>query len=450
MINLKRLSLALFSILLLINCSTLFSQNSTRRVAIIGSGTAGLSSAHYVLSNISGVQITVFEKEEDIGGNASTVFINQSNSKIPVDIGAQYFTDGAWDQFINLLKSYQLISDTSVYEFNATLAIFNQGRTATNFISPKGLNKRGEKIANLRQFYRFHKAAHQLYSKGETSASTVENWLNSLKLSMEFKQNVALPFLANSIGVSIEKVKELSAFELVKVFAFRGPSNKQFFYVHKKGLGETLNSLADSLEKKGVMFKSSTLVKSVVLVDQTFKLTTEKSTEEFDFVIFATHPDQAAELLMKDEGLAVLRNVLLQFNYTKLNAVLHKDPSFIFRDKPSFLNIQTDSVTGEFLNSTQNLALISEQFDGIYKSWFSEKDLEYVMKNGTYLSSKSFYLPLVNEEYTDALHDLYKNSSLFPNIFFAGSWSEGVDNQENAVKSGEKAALKCRKFFDRL
>jgi predicted NAD/FAD-binding protein len=450
MINLKRLSLILFGILLLINCSPIYSQNSTRRIAIIGSGTAGLSSAHYVLSNISGVQITVFEKEDVFGGNASTFLVDRGNSKIPVDIGAQYFTHGAWDQFINLLKSYQLISDTSLIKFNATLAIFDQGGAAPNFISPNGLKKRGEKIANIMQFYRFHKAAHQLYCTGETSATTTENWLNSLKLSLEFKQNIALPFLANSIGVSIEMVKELSAFELIKVFAFRGPSNKQFFYVHKKGLGETLNSLADSLENKGVVFKSSTLVKSVVLVDQIFRLTTEKATEEFDFVIFATHPDQAAELLRIDEGLAVLRNVLLQFNYTKLSAVLHKDPSFIFLDKPSFLNIQTDSVTGEFLNSTQNLGLISEQFDGIYKSWFSDKDLEQVMKNGTFLCSKSFYLPLVNEEYTDALNDLYKNSSLFPNIFFAGSWSEGVDNQENAVKSGEKAALKCRKFFDRL
>lgn len=449
--NLKRLSLILFGISVLINCSTIFCQNSgNRRIAIIGGGSAGLSAAHYVLSNVNGAQITVFEKEAKIGGNASTVLIDQANTKIPVDIGAQYFTDGSWEQFINLLKSYQLISNEVVYEFNATLAILSGKNNSPNFVSPKGLNKRGESIANLKQFYRFHKAAHKLYKTGFSSGITTENWLNNLKLTADFKQKIAYPFLANTIGVSIEKVKQLSAYELVKVFAFRGPSNKQMFYVLTNGLGSTLNALGDSLAKKGVQFKTSTIVNSVEFNNQIFKVTTNSSSEEFDFVIFATHPDQAALILQNDEDFSALRGVLQQFNYTKLTSVLHRDSSFVYFDKPSFLNIQTDSSSGEFLNSTQNLGLIDDQFKGIYKSWFTEKELKQVKENGTFLLAKTYSLPVVDDQFSIALLELYKNSSSFPNLFFAGGWSEGVDNQENAVRSGEKAALKCRKFFERI
>jgi predicted NAD/FAD-binding protein len=451
MTNLKRFSLILISACVLINCSTAFSQNrGSRRVAIIGGGSAGLSAAHYILSYVNGAEITVFEKEAQVGGNATTISVTNSSTKIPVDIGAQYFTDGSWDQFINLLRSYQLVSDELVFEINATLAIFNKANKKPNFISPKGLLLRGEKLSNLTQFYRFHKAAHELYEAGSTSNLTAEKWINSLKLTDAFKQKIAYPFLANTSCVSIEKVKQLSAYELVKVFAFRGPSNKQYFYVLKNGLGATLNSLGDSLAKRGVQFKVATTVTSVELSGTKYQFTTNKSTEEFDFVIFATHPDQAVEILKQDVHFQQVTEVLERFNYTKLTSVLHTDESFIYSKKPSFLNIQTDHTGNSYLNSTQNLGLINADFEGIYKSWFTEEDLKKVRDNGTFLESKTFYLPLVDEKFTNALLELYKCASTFPHLFFAGSWSEGIDNQENAVQSGEKAALKCRKYFDRM
>lgn len=448
--NLKRLSLILISFLLIAS-STVYSQNNgSRKIAIIGGGTAGLSAAHYLLNNINGAQIVVFEKEPIVGGNAFTFDYHHSGVTVPLDMGAQYFTEGSWDQFISLLKSYNLFSKDLIKEFNASLTIANESKKRPDFISPKGILLRGAKISYLKQFYRFHKAAHHLYESNTSHNLTAETWVNQQNLTEDFKTKIAYPFLANSIGISVEKVKDLSAFELVKVFAFRGPTSKQPFYSLQQGLGKTLISLADSLKKKGVVFKLSTFVSSVTLEQQVFTVVSGDQKEEFDFVIFATHPDQAARLLLSDSDFLDLHSVLSQFSYTKMNSVLHTDDSYVDNKKPSFLTIQTKAESYDFKSSTQNLGLIDKKYHGIYKSWLSDEELNKLKQNGTLISSKEFNLPLVDIQFNESLNKLYQYSSNIPNLFFAGSWSEGVDNQENAVISGEKAAQKCRKFFERL
>jgi hypothetical protein len=252
------------------------------------------------------------------------------------------------------------------------------------------------------------------------------------------------------MGVTTEIVKKLSIFEAVKVFAFRGPKEKQKFYILKNGLGNTLNALSDSLSNLGISLKSGVNINSIEKDNNLYRLTNNEQIEEFDFVVFATHPDQAAVLLKDDRDFTELKDILLKFDYTTLNSVLHRDSSFTFLKKPSFLNIITEVETNEYLSGTQNLGQIHDEFNGIYKTWLSDTELARIKESDYFLSSIKFSLPLVSEKFKNALNELYKCSSEFPNLFFAGSWSEGVDNQEKAVISGEKASLKCRKYFDKM
>ena len=54
------------------------------KIAIIGSGISGLSTAFY-LSKFS--NITLFEKNKIFGGHANTYDFNFENKKIPIDCG---------------------------------------------------------------------------------------------------------------------------------------------------------------------------------------------------------------------------------------------------------------------------------------------------------------------------------------------------------------------------
>jgi predicted NAD/FAD-binding protein len=427
-----------------------FAQESgKRKVAIIGGGIAGVSAAHYILENDIQAEITIFEKEKVLGGNAQTrVVTNSEGQSVKVDIGAQYFTDETWGNYIALLKRYSLVSADLLWEFPGTFVVRREGKEKPIFISPKGLSKRGEKIRNLRQFYRFYKAAHELYFSPDDNPTTVEKWLGELELNEDFKTNIALPFMASSLGTTTDEMKTLSAIDIVKLFAFRGPLARNTFYILNEGMGNTVRAIGDSLNVKGVQILCSTPVVSVVKSGNKFLVKTGQSESLFDFVVFAVHPDQAAKMLNQENSLKDLTETLTQFPYYKAQLVLHRDSTFGYR-KRSFLNIRTN-VRNEIVSHTMDLGCIHPDYEGIYKSWLNDSDLEKVRSNGTFIDVQVFDHALLTPEFKEQLEKLYALSATIPNIYFAGGWSEGQETQETGVNSGEKAAYKCRKYFEKL
>lgn len=68
------------------------------KIAIIGSGPSGASAAYFLskanqLLSTSNIEITVFEKEERIGGRTAIVYPYEDDSYDPVELGASIFAD---------------------------------------------------------------------------------------------------------------------------------------------------------------------------------------------------------------------------------------------------------------------------------------------------------------------------------------------------------------------
>ncbi|MFN5909836.1 MAG: FAD-dependent oxidoreductase [Bacteroidota bacterium] len=437
------------SILFIVLATSVISQyNSTRKVAVIGGGIAGVSAAHYILENDSQTEVVLFEKEKILGGNAKTVMVsNAFGDSIKVDIGPQFFTDDTWQQYITLLNHYDLISPEILNEFRGTFVIYKNDSVHPTFISPRGLLKRGERIKNLRQFYLFYKSAFRLFSSQEDSDLTVNEWLAMNEMSESFKNEIALPFMAATKGTTVNALKELSANDLVKLFAFRGPLEKKTFYVLNDGMGNAVQVIGDSLVSKGLDIKYNSPVRSIKKNGEKLTVTTDQGDSDFDFVVFAVHPYQAAKMLSDDSSLTELKTILNTFEYEEVQIVLHRDSSYAF-PKRSFLNITTDS-DNSVLTSTMNLSCIHRDYSGIYKSWMKDEDVNKVMENGTLIDLQVFEHPMNTPQFNRSLEKLYSVSSKFPNLYFAGGWTEGHETQDAAVRSGEKAAFKYRKLLDR-
>lgn len=424
----------------------------SQKVAIIGGGMAGVSASHHILAAHAEADITIFEKEAVMGGNAQTVSVPNAEGKlVKVDAGPQYFTEGPWDEYIAFLKLYGEYDEYQTMEFGGSIIIEKQGIKKPRFITPLKSSLRGEKISNLLKFKRFFDEAYRIYQNPESNyAKSIGDWVNGLSFTEEFKQDILLPFLASSLGTTVPDIQKTATLEIVKLFAFRKPSLKNKFKVMTEGMGTLIANIAKKQETKGITVRVSSPVKGIRRNGVSFDvLYTDKSgdkKENFDFVVFAVHADQAYWLLKDDTSFADMATTLQTFKYFKAHIVLHGDASVVNLNRSAFMNIHTDS-GNQLLSNTMNLGMITPNFSGIYKSWLSDEMTVKIKAGGKFYHEVTFSHPLITPEFNAALEALHKQSEAEKAIFFAGGWSQGLETQETAVISGQKAAEKFLRFI---
>lgn len=425
-----------------------FSQSSPK-VAIIGGGMAGISAAHHIHETDPSASITIFEKEKILGGNAKTVSVpNAKGEMIKVDAGPQYFTEGPWDEYIKFLKIYNQYKPEQTSEFVGSIVIQTEGVEHPRLVTPLNGSFRGEKLGQLLRFKKFFDTAYLLYKdpNGDHSIS-VGKWVEVLPLDITFKEQIVLPFLASSLGTSIEDIKKTAAADIVKLFAFRKPSNKSTFKVMIDGMGTLIQNIGDSLHRKGLRIMKDSPVKSVTFNDNIYTVThgARLKQDSYDFVVLAVHADIAYKLLKDESNFNSLTTILKDFKYFVARIVLHGDDSFVNKEKPAFMNIVTSS-DNQLVSNTMSLGMINERYQGIYKSWLSEDLANKVKTSGKFYHEEVFYHPLITPEFNAALSSLNKESVKMKSLCFAGGWSQGLETQETAVISGQKAADKYRLF----
>jgi len=81
---------------------------SSPNVAIIGSGISGLTSAYYLTK--AGVNVTVFEKNDYVGGHTATKTVTVDQVDYDIDTGFIVFNDWTYPNFIRLMDELKVES----------------------------------------------------------------------------------------------------------------------------------------------------------------------------------------------------------------------------------------------------------------------------------------------------------------------------------------------------
>ncbi|MNJ90961.1 protoporphyrinogen oxidase [compost metagenome] len=423
------------------------------KVAVIGGGIAGVSGAYFVSELDSTAQITLFEKEEKLGGNAQTVSVrNKEGKMVQVDAGPQYFVEGPWDDYIAFLNKTLGPNPYTSESMAGTLLIQREKESEPVLVSPLGMKLRGEKLGKLLKLKRFNKEAYDMYQHPEKwKGISIETWVNGLRFDESYKNEVLYPFLAASLGTTIPEIKTTSAVDIVKLFAFRKPKASNQFKVMTDGMGTLIQRVGEKLDSSQVSIQCYSPVRKVVRSNDKWLVTyVSNGSEEtllFDFVIFATHADQAGKLLQSEPSLNEALQSLKHLTYFEAKIALHTDPGFVNPQKPAFLNIFTDS-SNQLVSSTMNLGMISKRLDGIYKSWASAEAIDELKRSGRLLHVTTFWHPLITTGFMSQLELLHKQISEIPSLYLSGGWSEGLETQNSAVISGKRAAEKYKTFLE--
>ena len=401
------------------------------KIAVIGSGISGLSSAYYLSKKN---EVDLFEKDDHFGGHSYTFDIKEKNKKVPVDLGFIVFNKTTYPNLINFFEELKVPYEKSDMSFSVSVKDSNIEYGGTGFNS---LFARKNNLFNfnfIKMIYEiisFYKSAPVLLKK-DLKNLTLGNYLDNSKISKYFVNYHIIPMVAAIWSMPFSKARDIP-FELFLNFfnnhgLFKLKDRPQWYTVTNR----SRNYVSKVLDKiNGEYFKNYE-IKKIIRSDDNVRIfiNTLGEYRDYDHVVLACHADQSLKLI--DNPSNEEKEILNEFTYISNEAYLHTDVNLMpnkINAWSSWNSISKKDLTKTcvtyWLNKLQNLDTNKNYFltlNPITKI----KDSKIIKKiNFThpYLNNKSF-------EMQNRLKDLQGKKR----VWFSGSYF-GYGFHEDGLKS---------------
>jgi predicted NAD/FAD-binding protein len=294
------------------------------KIAIIGSGIAGLTSAYLLNRNHA---ITVFEASDWIGGHTHTVDVQVDGQSYAVDTGFIVFNDWTYPNFIRLLSqlgvgfkatemSFSVSDPISGVEYNGhnLNSLFAQRR---NLLSPKFWGM-------VRDILRFNREAlNDLNQQRIASDMTLGDYLKANGYSERFIQHYIVPMGAAIWSMSLNDMLGFPLQFFVRFFKNHGllsVSDRPQWCVIEGGSSSYVAPLTESFKQH---IRLNCAVTRVERDGDGVTVHSAAGSERFDKVVFACHSDQALALLAAPTPTE--QAILGALPYADNEVVLHTD-----------------------------------------------------------------------------------------------------------------------------
>ena len=298
-----------------------------QRIAIIGSGISGLTTA-YLLHKSH--EITLFEANDYIGGHTHTVKVAQGEQSYDIDTGFIVCNDRNYPNFLKLMDKLNIAMQPTEMSFsvrNNPLGLEYNGHNLNTLFSQRRNLLRPKFYRLIRDILYFNKAAKKAIEEGVAENITLDTFVNQQSLSDIFKNNYLLPMAAAIWSCSMEQAGEFPLHFFLKFFLNHGLldiKNRPQWYAVKGGSKAYIDPMTSGFKDR---IRLSTPVNSVVRNDSCIEVNHATGKETFDQLVFACHSDQALDLLKNAsiEEKAILGELLYQQN----DVILHSDASLM-------------------------------------------------------------------------------------------------------------------------
>ncbi|PTU77722.1 FAD-dependent oxidoreductase [Pseudomonas indoloxydans] len=302
------------------------------RIAIVGSGIAGLTCA-YLLNRQHDIQ--VFEASDWVGGHTHTVDVQVEGRSYAIDTGFIVFNDWTYPNFIRLLgqvgvgfkpteMSFSVSDPATGVEYNGhdLNTLFAQ---RSNLLSPAFWGM-------LRDILRFNRQSLDDLANNRISAdTTLGQYLDSNGYGRRFIEHYIVPMgsaiwsmsLADMLGFPLQFFVRFC-----KNHGLLSVSDRPTWQVIEGGSRSYVAPLTASFAER---IRLNCPVSRVVRDQDGVTLHSAAGSERFDKVIFACHSDQALALL--EQPGEQERDILGALPYANNDVVLHTDTRLLPKRK---------------------------------------------------------------------------------------------------------------------
>lgn len=398
-----------------------------RRVGIAGAGVSGLCAA-WLLDGRH--DVVLYEADPRLGGHAHTVDVTVQGRTVPVDAGAQMFSERMFPTFHRLLRALDAplrrSPQTAVLHYLHSGEVFPFGPSLRwpvlcRLLSPRGLRR-------LLPFMRMLWAGVDLARAGDLGLD-VDGFAERMRASPEFRREVLLPLAASMSGASLQDVGGVSALGvlgyLFYTLARTGVGAFRYFEV-AGGTRSYVQILTDSL--RTVELRAGCGLRRVQIAGGGLRVEDERGeTRELDHLVVATPAHAATRLLAGTPRGAQLTTLLDRVGYMPTRIALHGDPARMPPDRRlwSGSNLSFDGQSSEI-----TLRTAADSGVTVLKSWVNYSP----MPSSPYHVAEFRHVipwPSLFTEVQPGLRALQGEHG----IWIAGAYTAGIDNHESGVRS---------------
>jgi predicted NAD/FAD-binding protein len=300
-----------------------------KRIAIIGSGVSGLTAA-YLLSKKH--HVTVFEKNDRIGGHTATVDIEKDGEKLAIDTGFIVFNDKTYPNFLALLSEIGISKQATEMSFsvhNCQTGLEYNGHNLNTLFAQRRNIFRPKFWRLVKEILRFNKLCKSIFAQQSyEDGYTLGKFLTENEFSDFFAEHYILPMGAAIWSSSLSQMEDFDLKFFIQFFHHHGLLNvadRPQWYVIPKGSRSYLAPLCQPFKDNiKLSAKITGITRQNEQVDLHFS---DALSETFDEVVIACHSDEAIALISdpsQDE-----KTVLSAMPYSENNVVLHTDETLL-------------------------------------------------------------------------------------------------------------------------
>ena len=298
-----------------------------KRVAVVGSGIAGLATAHALAGE---AQVTLFEAGDYFGGHTHTVDVTLDGVTHGVDTGFLVFNERTYPNLIRLFSDLGVATAPSDMSFSVQVrqhglewsgsdlnAVFAQRR---NLLRPRF-------VRMLTEILRFNRLATALAERGaETElAEPIGNFLDREGFGTAFREWYFLPMIGCIWSCPTDQMLRFPIATLIRFCHNHGliqVSNRPQWHTVRGGARRYVEKLLTSIGDARLNCPVRQISRLPPGSGQAgVRVSTDAGTERFDEVVLACHSDQSLALLA--DATPEEREVLGAIRYHPNQAVLH-------------------------------------------------------------------------------------------------------------------------------
>ena len=307
-----------------------------RRIAIVGTGIAGLSAAWHLNPHHG---VTVFESEDQVGGHSHSVNVGTEAEPLWIDMGFIVFNEPCYPNLLKLFDHLGVAHQLSDMSFGVSVdkGALEYGSLGLNGLFAQRLNLfRPRFISLLFDVVRFYREAPKdLVARARTDYR-LGDYLKDRNYGRAFIDDHLLPQAAAIWSTSAQQIMDYPFRAFIAFFENHGLLQILDRILWRSVIGGAQAYLRELIKPFATRIRTSCAITSVERTAAGVVLTDRSGARHaFDDVVFATHADITLKIL-GDAATIDERRTLGAFEYTPNEVVLHTDMSFMPKRKAAW------------------------------------------------------------------------------------------------------------------
>lgn len=297
-----------------------------KRIAVVGAGISGLGAAYLLREH---ADVTLYEKNNYLGGHSRTLEVDVFGKPVPVDTGFIVYNERNYPLLSALFEELNVPVVNTDMSFGVSVG---KGWLEYSSYGLKGMfgslrNAASPKMYSLvGDILRFNREAG--YFKNVHPSLSLGQCLDLIGVGDWFRNYYLLPMGGSIWSCPVEQMLSFPASTFIRFFENHGlltlKDHPQWYSVKGGSREYVRRMMARMSDNVDVRHGAKRIVR---MEDRVQVMEESGEMLEFDDVIIASHPDEALELL--DNPSVEEEEVLSSFKYQPNKVVLHTDLSFM-------------------------------------------------------------------------------------------------------------------------